>query len=311
MRRRLQSKPLFVRRAATIPYETRFGYPSKNACMESPYNPPIKKGQNLKKPIKNINCVFVILLSLTLVALVSCRRTAVVDPATVDSGDAKAATDGIAQADQLYAQRGDLSKARMAVAALRQARTADYGNFDAAWKLSRADYYLGTHVTDSEADDIFREGIQAGKVAIQLNGSRPEGHFWLGANYGGSAERSTLAGLAAVEDIRNEMETVIKMDPSFQGGSAYLGLGQLYLEAPRVLGGDTAKAIDYLQKGIKVAPTNSLMRVHLAEAYHAAGRDAEARKEIEDLMAMTPDPNYLPEHQDAIEKAKKLQDKLK
>jgi len=29
------------------------------------------------------------------------------------------------------------------------------------------------------------------------------------------------------------------------------------------------------------------------------------------LMAMKPDPDYLPEHQDALEKAKKLQEKLK
>jgi len=265
----------------------------------------------LKKPKKSTKYGFVILLSLSLIWVVSCRKKETVDPAAVDLGDAKAASDSIATADQLYAQRGDLSKVRMAVAALRQARTADYGNFDAAWKLSRADYYLGTHVTDAEAEDIFREGIEAGKIAIQLNGSRPEGHFWLGANYGGSAERSTLAGLATVEDIRHEMETVIKMDESFQGGSAYLALGELYLEAPKVLGGDTAKAIDYLQKGVKVAPNNSLMRVHLAEAYHAAGRDSEARKEIDGLMAMTPDPNYLPEHQDALDKAKKLQEKMK
>lgn len=265
----------------------------------------------MKNLRKSQHLITSILLTFIVLGVISCRRAAPVDPATVDSGDAKAATDSIVEGDRLYAERGDLAKARMAVTVLRQARTADYGNFDAAWKLSRADYYLGTHTTDNEADDIFREGIEAGKTAIKLNGARPEGHFWLGANYGGSAQRSTLAGLAAVEDIRQEMETVIKMDPTFQGGSAYMALGQLYLEAPKVLGGDTSKAIDYLQKGIKVTPNNSLSHLHLAEAYHAAGRDGDARKEIDILMAMTPDPNYLPEHQEAVEKAKKLQEKLR
>ncbi len=254
---------------------------------------------------------FSFLLVLLVFIVISCRKTAPVDPATVDSGDAKAATDSIAEGDRLYAGRGDLAKARMAVTVLRQARTSDYGSFEAAWKLSRADYYLGTHAADNEADDIFREGIEAGKIAIKLDGGKPEGHFWLGANYGGSAQRSTLAGLATVEDIRQEMETVIRMDPNFQGGSAYMALGQLYLEAPKVLGGDSAKAIDYLQKGLKVAPNNSLTHLHLAEAYHAAGRDAEARKEIDTLMAMAPDPDYLPEHQEAVEKAKKLLEKIK
>jgi len=242
----------------------------------------------------------------------SCRKSAApVDPAAVDSGDAQAAAEGIAEGDRLYAERGDLAKARMAVAALRQARTADYGNYEAAWKLARADYYLGSHGSGNEADEAFREGVQAGKTAVQLNGDKPEGHFWLGANYGGSAQQSTLAGLSSVDDIRSEMETVIKMDESFQGGSAYLVLGQLYLEAPRVLGGDTAKAIGYLEKGLKIAPDNTLMRVHLAEAYHAAGRDAEARKQIDRLMAMTPPPDYVPEYQEAVEKGKKLLEKMK
>ncbi len=242
----------------------------------------------------------------------SCRKSAApVDPAAVDSGDAQAAAEGIAEGDRLYAERGDLAKARRAVAALRQARTADYGNYEAAWKLARADYYLGSHGSGNEVDEAFREGVQAGKTAVQLNGDKPEGHFWLGANYGGSAQQSTLAGLSSVDDIRSEMETVIKMDESFQGGSAYLVLGQLYLEAPRVLGGDTAKAIGYLEKGLKIAPDNALMRVHLAEAYHAAGRDAEARKQIDRLMAMTPPPDYVPEYQEAVEKGKKLLEKMK
>jgi tetratricopeptide (TPR) repeat protein len=146
---------------------------------------------------------------------------------------------------------------------------------------------------------------------VKLHAERPEGHFWLGANYGGSAERSTLAGLSSVEDIRSEMDTVIKIDEKFQNGSAYLGLGQLYLRAPRVLGGDTAKAIQYLQKGEQIAPENALIKLYLAEAYHMAGRDAESRKQIDVLLAMTPSPDYVPEHKDAVEQAKELQKKLK
>jgi tetratricopeptide (TPR) repeat protein len=107
------------------------------------------------------------------------------------------------------------------------------------------------------------------------------------------------------------MDAVIKIDEKFQNGSAYIGLGQLYLRAPKVLGGDTAKAIQYLQKGEQVAPENALFKLYLAEAYHQAGRDGESRKQIDALLAMTPDPNYVPEHKDAVEKAKELQKKLK
>jgi len=230
---------------------------------------------------------------------------------TVDSGDEKIAAAKIAEGDQLYEGRQDMAKARVAVAALRQAVVADYGNYDAAWKLARASFYVGDHTdNEDEADDMFRAGIESGKAAVKLHPDKPEGHFWLGANYGGEASRSTLASLAAVNDIRNEMEAVIKIDDKFQGGSAYLGLGRLYLQAPRVLGGSNLKAMDNLKKGLVIRPNNSLMKYYLAEAYAGENRDAEARKELEEVLKTNPDPKFMAEHNDAVSKAKKLLEKI-
>lgn len=236
-------------------------------------------------------------------------------PGTTASGtggsDAKIAADRIAEADALWEGREDLTKARVAVAALRQAQTADYGNYEAAWKLARASFYVGDHTdNDDERDDMFREGTEAGKVAIKLEPNKPEGHFWLGANYGGVAARSTIGNLSSFQDIKTEMETVLKIDESYQGYSAYVGLGRLYLEAPRVIGGDSSKAIEYLEKGLKLSPNNTVMRLHLAQAYEANNRDAEAKKQIETLLASTPDPKYTAEHKHAVEKANKLLEKI-
>jgi Tfp pilus assembly protein PilF len=264
---------------------------------------------NPKKSRKNLMLMFVtIVLVLTSFA---CNRTPSDTTPKIDTGDAKAAADRIAEADALYDAREDLTKARVAVAALRQARTADYGNYEAAWKLARAAFYVAEHTdNDSERDDMYREGIEAGKVAIQLQPDKPDGHFWLGANYGGSAAHSTIANLSSFQDIKNEMETVLKIDESYQGYSVYLGLGRLYLQAPRILGGDTSKATEYLEKGVKLNPNNTLMRFHLAAAYEANHRDAEAKKQLETLMKITPDPKYIPEHEDAVRNAKKLLEKI-
>ena len=265
----------------------------------------------MKTPIKPQ--MLILFSALFIVALIgsSCQKTAPAHESSVDLGDEKIAAEKIAEAERLYEGRDDMARARVAVAALRQARTADYGNYEAAWKLSRASYYVGDHTTDSsESEDMFRDGIEAGKSAIKLEPNKPEGHFWLGANYGGSASRSTLANLSNVQDIRREMEAVLKLDEGFQGGSAYLGLGRLYLQAPRVLGGDTKKAIEYLEKGLRLGPNNSLMIFHLAEAYANENRNEDARKQLDRLSAMTPDPKYAAEHKDALTKSKKLQDKL-
>jgi tetratricopeptide (TPR) repeat protein len=260
---------------------------------------------------KKADLRLLLMSTLCVLAIAACHKPASETARGVDLGDAKAAAAKIAEADKLYAQRDDLGKLRQAVALLRQAQIEDYGSFEAAWKLARAAYYLGDETTDDrERETAFREGQEAGKVAVKLDDGKPEGHFWLGANYGGTAKHSTLAGLASVEDIRKEMETVLKLDEGFQSGSAYMVLGQLYLESPRVLGGDVQKAIGYLEKGLKFGSDNALLRVTLAQAYHAAKRDAEARKQIEFVMSMKLDPAYGPEYKEAVADGKKLREEM-
>ena len=267
---------------------------------------------NLRKNQEKLVSVVVTVAAFSMVlTVVACDNGAPDSAPAIDKGDAKMAAERITEADALYEGREDLNKARVAVTSLRQARLADYGNYEAAWKLARASFYVGDRTdNDSERDDRFREGTEAGKAAIQLQPDKPEGHFWLGANYGGSAAHSTIANLSSFQDIKREMETVLKLDESYQGYSAYLGLGRLYLQAPGLLGGDTDKAIEYLEKGVKLNPTHGLMRFHLAEAYESKNRDAEAKKQIEALMAITPDPKYVAEQKDAVEKAKKLLEKI-
>src|SRR5688572_2021921 len=108
---------------------------------------------------------------------ISCDRGAETTTNATGSSDAKMAADRIAEGDTLWEGREDIRKARVAVAALRQARTADYGNYDAAWKLARAAFYVGDHTEGDEQDEMFREGTEAGKTAVQLQPNRPEGHF--------------------------------------------------------------------------------------------------------------------------------------
>lgn len=242
---------------------------------------------------------------------ISCDRGGPEATSLTGGSDAKMAADRMAEAEPLWDGREDLNKARAAVAALRQARTADYGNYEAAWKLARNAFYVGDQTdNDTERDNMFRDGTEAGKAAVKLQPDKPDGHFWLGANYGGAAAHSTIANLSSFNDIKTQMEAVLKIDESYQGYSAYLGLGRLYLKAPRVFGGDTSKAIEYLEKGVKLSPKNTQMRYYLAEAYESSNRDAEAKKQIQELTAVTPDPQHMAEHKDAVEKAKKLLAKI-
>jgi Tfp pilus assembly protein PilF len=238
----------------------------------------------------------------------SCNKSL---PEESPATDSASAAQDVSSADQLYSQRADLDQLRRGIVSLRQALTIDPGNYDAAWKLSKFDYYLATHTGDAkERDEAFRSGIDAGKTAAQLQSEKPDGHFWLGANYGGAAEQSNIQGLATVKDIRSEMETVLRLDQGYQDGSAYMVLGLVDLNAPSIIGGDPKKAVEEMEQGLRFGEPNAFLHLHLAEAYRKVGRNDDARRELKEILSMTPDPNYLPEYKEASADAQKLLDQI-
>lgn len=251
--------------------------------------------------MRQIICVISVGLLLLVTA---CDRAA---PENSEATDAASAGTDVAQADQLYSQRADLMQIRRGIVSLRQALTKDPASYEAAWKLSKFNYYLATHTDNTtERDTAFRDGISAGKTAVQLQNEKPDGHFWLGANYGGAAQHSSIQGLATVDDIKKEMETVLRLNEGYQDGSAYMVLGLLYLNAPSIVGGDPKKAVDEMEKGLRFGEPNAFLHLHLAEAYMKVGRNDDARKQLNTILSMTPDPNYLPEYKEASTNAQKL-----
>jgi len=257
---------------------------------------------NNLRATRNFGLMF---LTIIILAVSSCTsRTS--DPIAAPAESVPVA-ELVVRSDKLYAQRADLLNVREALAMLRRARTAEFQNYDVAWRLARANYYLAAHTKDErERDNAFHDGVEAGEAAIKLQGGKPEGHFWLGANMGGRAQTSSLSGLADAEDIRREMETVLKIDEKYEFGSAYMVLGQVDLELPRLMGGDPAAAVKNLEKGLQFGQDNALLRLRLAEAYLATGHKEDARKQLDTLISMKPHPDFLPEHNEAVAEAKKL-----
>lgn len=242
--------------------------------------------------------------ALVLCVFVSCTRPAEAPPAPAPQAFVP---ELIAQAERLYAQRETLERAREAIAVMRRARFADNKNYEAAWKLSKFNYYLGERGADENMRlEAFREGIAAGEAATQIAANKPEGHFWLGANLGGRAKlQGPIYALSSVPDIRREMKTVIKLDEGYQGGSAHMALGQIELELG-ALGGDPQRAVEYLEKGLQFGEENSLLRLRLAEAYLAVKRPEDARRQLNALLKIAPSPEYAEEHKRAVEAARKI-----
>jgi len=140
-----------------------------------------------------------LIIALNVTAITCQKASPVKEERVVERPTAEAVT----EADQLYTGRGDLTQVRRGIVALRQAQAADPTNYELAWRLAKFNYYVGAHSSDSnERDKAFRDGIEAGKLAVKVQDSNPVGHFWLGANYGASAQWSMRAGVTEIAYIK-------------------------------------------------------------------------------------------------------------
>ena len=123
-----------------------------------------------------------------------------------------------------------------------------------------------------------------------------EGHFWLGANYGLTAEeRNFVKALMLVDSIRQEMETVVRLDPDYEQAGGERTLARLDFRAPFFKGGDKRRSRDLLEKCLRSYPQNSLTMLYLADTYWSLGLRSEAREQLEKILALCPDPLYGPE----------------
>lgn len=252
---------------------------------------------------KCFNTFLLVFLVTALLASCASKR----ESETSVSNDNAAAANLIRQADDLYRQREDPDKLRSGITLLKRARNADSRSFEAQWKLAKFNYYLGSHTNDDkESEAAFKEGSEAGKIASNLAAGKADGYFWMGANLGGRAQKHPLTeGITSIGAIREQMNKVIEIQPDYQGASAYDVLAQIEL-ATWLTGGSSEKALEYLEKAVEIEKNNSFTRLHLAETYLALNRKADAKKEIDFILKMTPDPDYLPEYKESAEEAKKL-----
>lgn len=216
-----------------------------------------------------------------------------------------------ADPDALYSGRADIVKAKQA-AEIWSRRSADGKDYDAAWKLARAAYYLGTQGPKNEQDYQLDRGVAAGRQAATLDPKQPEGHFWYAANMGERAQRGSLfTGLKYKSTIKTELESVIAIQAGWLDGSAESALGEWYLKVPGFAGGDRDKGVALLRKALTYNPESSHVRFSLAEAL---GDDSKTRPEakalLQQLIDAPVDPDWAAEDLSFKEKARTLLDKL-
>jgi len=205
--------------------------------------------------------------------------------------------------DALYKQRENLPNAQQA-ADIWAARSAGGRDFDSAWKLARACYWLGTHLPENDRRAALDRGVTAGELAIKLDGSKPEGYFWMAANMGTLAESYGLTqGLKYRGRIRDALLKVLAIEPAWLQGSADRALGWWYHRVPGLFGGSERLAEQHLRKALGYNPQSTATLFFLAEIVEEAGRKDEARKLLQQVLDAPFDPDWTPEDRDFKRKA--------
>lgn len=256
--------------------------------------------------MKTSKLAFLFVIVITLCVQFGCSTTDATEaPGPTVSPEVIASS--LMQSEALFKQREDVGKLRDAIATLRKARDYKQRNFEVEWKFAKFNYFLGKQTTDDkESNAAFEEGRDAAKIASTLEPQKPEGHFWYGANLGELSRKNILTvGIKSLPDVRGAMEKVVELQPNYQNSTAFDVLGQIELET-RMYGGKAEKAVEFFEKGLDNEKDNMNLHLHLAEALLLLKKDGEARSQLEKVINMKPNPEFLIECRESVEKAKKL-----
>lgn len=239
------------------------------------------------------------------------------------------AVDLLSRADALYARRAEGARGptanpgpiEAAIAAYKAALKADDGSLAARAGLMRALFFRGSFcdATAGEQVPLFEEAKQIADDTVQrverslgaVKGpariaalrrvpAAAQVYFWAAVSWGQWAvdHKVAAAWQAAASRIRDLAQTAIDLDPAMDQGSAYLILGRLHSECPRIPmlthWISRTQAVVYLRKALETGPDNTPNMFFLADALltHQPARKDEALRLLDRCARAEPRPAY-------------------
>jgi len=209
--------------------------------------------------------------------------------------------------DALYARRENVTFAQHAAAIWQSRLQKNPNDFESAWKLARATYWIGIQGQAPDRRSALEQGVAAGRAATRIQPNRPEGHMWLAADMGALAESFGLRqGLKYRGEIKNELLTVLRLDPAYAQGSADRALGRWYYKVPALFGGSNQKSEEHLRRSLTYNPNSTASLYFLAETLIALKHKSEAKEMLDRVLAAPIDPAWAAEDRDFKARAQRL-----
>jgi tetratricopeptide (TPR) repeat protein len=133
--------------------------------------------------------------------------------------------------------------------------------------------------------NVGAEGLKAFPESVGINA-------WMAIIWGVWGEENGIlqsAKQGVAGKVREHCEKVIALDDHFQDATGYRVLGRVNFKAPKIpiiLGWPSKdKAVEYLEKANKIAPTNLYTKQYLAEAYYDKGQKNPAKELLRNVIA--------------------------
>lgn len=249
------------------------------------------------------------------------------------SGDMSAADSLKAEADALWAERGDKAKLVAALAKYEQANQADPTNREIAMRLVRGHYFLGdAHETEKDAKNAaFDKAINFGKACLAINGDfkakleageKPMDAapalgkddvpcmYWTSSSLGKWAKlNGILTSLKHIDTVKAYMTRIGELDPSYYYYGPDRYWGAYYSLIPSFSGRDLDKSKKHFDVSIQNAPQYLGTKVLVADAWAVNSQNRDAYVEaLQAVIDADPgdDPNIAAENRAEQAKAKKL-----
>jgi tetratricopeptide (TPR) repeat protein len=196
----------------------------------------------------------------------------------------------INQADGLYDKREHLENVRSSVQLLQEA--AYDGEYEAAWRLSRALFFLGQEAQSvDETRACHTQAVSICERAASLRPERVEGHFWLGVNLALLAQiENPLNALRHALRARRSLMRAARLDSAYHAAGPLRVLARLQHKLPRLLGGGIRSARSNFERAIQLAPANTVTRLYFAEMLSEIGDKTRAREQLQAILNAPPDP---------------------
>ena len=198
------------------------------------------------------------------------------------------------RADALYSARDQSENVRFSLELLEAASAIMPDDYELAWRLGRALFFLGQEAQRREdARAYHAKGAEASARAARVRPDSVEGHFWLGVNLALSARlENPLTALRLALRARRELERAACIDSAYHAAGALRVMGRLQHKLPRWLGGGHIRARANFERAIEIAPANTVTRLYYAEMLMDAGATDQARTHLVRILNAPHDPAW-------------------